>query len=163
MTTEPTDRGTDGSEHEDPVLLAALSALLARHNEPPADVLYAARESFTWRTVDAEIAALHYDSMLDDTVTTRAGDQPRILTFEVSRLTIEVELDTTPSGRRLLGQLVPAQAAALELRGGDTVLATGTADELGRFVVTLPTRDSHVSLRCLLADGTAVETASVVM
>ncbi|MBC8090855.1 MAG: hypothetical protein H7Y15_02735 [Pseudonocardia sp.] len=158
MTTEPTDRGKDGSEHEDSALLAELSALLVR--EPPADVLYAARESFTWRTVGAEIAALQYDSLLDDTVTTRAGGQPRILTFEVHRLTIEVELDTTPSGRRLLGQLVPAQAAELELRSGDRVLATGTADELGRFIVALPTATGRVTLRCLLSDGTTVETAS---
>ncbi len=153
-----------GPEPDDHVLLDELAALLHSRNEPPPEVLTAAREIFTWRTVDAEIAALTYDSLLDDApVAVRAVEPPRILTFAVEALTIEVEMDSSPLGRRLLGQLVPAQAAELELRSGDDILAGGSADELGRFVLALPHRSRRVALRCRFADGTVVETASAVI
>lgn len=150
------------SPDPDDLLLDELAALLGPQHEPPPEVLHAARGVFTWRTVDAEIAALTYDSLLDDgPVGVRAAGQSRILTFEAEGLTIEVELDATPSGRRLLGQLVPAQAAELELLGAGQVLATCAADELGRFVVTLPPAPSRrVALRCRLADETLVVTES---
>ena len=146
------------SPDPDDLLLDELATLLGPQHEPPPEVLHAAREVFTWRTVDAELAALTYDSLLDEApVGVRAAAQPRILTFEAEGLTIEVELDATPSGRRLLGQLVPAQAADLELLADGQVVATCVADELGRFVVTLPPAPSRrVVLRCRLADGTVV-------
>lgn len=146
------------SPDPDDLLLDELAALLGPQHEPPPEVLHAAREVFTWRTVDADIAALTYDSLLDEApVGVRAAARPRILTFEAEGLTIEVELDATPSGRRLLGQLVPAQAADLELLADGQVVATCVADELGRFVVTLPPAPSRrVVLRCRLADGTVV-------
>lgn len=161
MNTGPTDRGTDG--HDDPALLAELDVLLRARGEPPAHVLHAARESFTWRTVDAEIAALTYDSLLDDVTTIRAADQPRILTFEADGLTIEVELDAGARGRRLLGQLVPGRPVELELRSGGAVIGTATADDLGRFVLALPDAPLRVSLRCRLPDGERVESASAVL
>ncbi|WP_300012452.1 hypothetical protein [Pseudonocardia sp.] len=151
-------------EFGDRALLDELAALLRGRNEPPPEVLDAAREVFTWRTVDAEIAALTYDSLLDDVaVAVRAAAQPRILTFESDGLTVEVELDATPSGRRLLGQLIPAQAAELELRSAETVVGSSVADDLGRFAVPVPSGTARVWLRCRLADGTVVETASAAM
>lgn len=171
MNTGPTDRGTGGHDDaapddaapDDAALLAELDALLLARSEPPAHVLHAARESFTWRTVDAEIADLTYDTLLDDVTTTRAADQPRILTFEANGLTIEVELDASARGRRLLGQLVPGQPAELELRSDGAVIGTATADELGRFVLALPDAPQRVSLWCRLPDGERVESASAVL
>lgn len=157
--------GMDGSDLEpaDAALLADLAVLLRGHSEPPEEVLHAAREIFTWRTVDAEIAALAYDSLLDDDLAlARSHGQPRILTFEAEGVTIEVEIDVTAGRRRLLGQLVPAQAAELELRGaGDPI--TGTADDLGRFAMPLPAARTRVSLRCRLANGQQAESATAVL
>lgn len=148
---------------DDEALMAELTELLAPVTEPPPSVLAALRELFTWRTVDAELAAMVYDSLLDAApARTRAAAQPRILVFEAGGLTIEVEVDARPSGRRLLGQLVPGQAAELELRcDGDPIAAT--ADELGRFTMPLPAASQRVSLRCRLRDGTEVETAVTVI
>ena len=65
-------------------------------------------------------------------------------------------------GRRLVGQLDPAAPAELELRTADGSTA-GTADELGRFVIALPAARQRASLRCVLPDGGAVETAWLVL
>lgn len=149
---------------DDDVLLDELATLLGPHNEPPPEVLHAARGAFTWRTVDAEIAALTFDSLLDDAPAgVRAAAQPRILTFEADGLTIEVELDATPSGRRLLGQLVPAQVAELELLSDGEVLAVSSADAMGRFSVALPRDPRRVTLRCRPPGGATVESASTVV
>jgi hypothetical protein len=150
----------DGPDGADEALLGELAALLAAQGEPPPEVLHAARESFVWRTVDAEIAALTYDSLLDDEpAATRAAARSRVLAFEADGLTIEVELDSTPSGRRLLGQLVPAQEAEVELRAGETVVATAAADELGRFAMALPARPQRVVVRCRVRGARGVESA----
>lgn len=149
---------------DDDVLLDELATLLGPQHEPPPEVLHAAREVFTWRTVDAEIAALTYDSLLDDAqAMVRAAGQPRILAFEIAALTIEVEVDASPSGRRLLGHLVPAQAAELQLRSDHEVVGTGSVDDYGRFVMDLPDSPCRLSLRCLLAGGVSVESASAVI
>jgi hypothetical protein len=111
----------------------------------PADVLAAARASFTWRTVDAELATLSYDSLLADagpTSTVRSGTPaPRVLTFSTPRLDLEVEL----IDGRLDGQLLPGSdpsLAAVHLEGGDVEIcdaggpvASAPVDELGCFSV----------------------------
>ena len=162
MSTEP--------EFGDRALLDELAELLRGRNEPPPEVLHAAREAFIWRTVDAEIAALTYDSLLDDAPAgVRAAAQPRILTFEADGLTIEVELDATPSGRRLLGQVVPPQPATLELHVGGVEpgvgaeVVTAEADALGRFVLPLPDRHRRAHLRLRLPGGTSVDCSAVVL
>lgn len=139
---------------DDDTLLAALGGVL--RSEPPPEVLEAAKGLFTWRTVDAELADLTYDSLLDqEPATVRAAAQPRILTFEVEGLTIDVEVDAGPDGRRLVGQLVPAQSVDLELVGRDVAVPTAS-DALGRFVVALPVERQRLGLRIHLADGRTV-------
>jgi hypothetical protein len=101
----------------------------------PAEAIAAARSSLAWRTMDAELAELAYDSLLDDPVLAglRGADtSPRMVTFESPALTVEVEAATTGTRRRLIGQLVPPQPARLEVRHAAGV-ATVDADELGRF------------------------------
>lgn len=150
-----------GVDRDDDALLHELGQVLRRLTEPPAEVLAAARGLYDLRELDAELAALTYDSMLDDASTgTRATGGPRILTFVAGELTIEVEVDPSPWARRLLGQLVPAQAAELELRTADgTSLTAATADEWGRFVLGLPSDRQAVRLRVTTTVGEAVDTA----
>ncbi|OLT11020.1 hypothetical protein BJF78_27985 [Pseudonocardia sp. CNS-139] len=148
------------AEPDDDALLAELAEAIRPWTVPPPEVLEAAKQSFTWRTIDAELAALTYDSLLDDgPVAVRSGGQARILSFEAGPLTIEVEIDATPGARRLLGQLVPATAAELELNVADADPVRGRADELGRFVLPLPREVQRISLRCVLSDGRVVQSA----
>jgi hypothetical protein len=103
-------------------------------------VIAAARESFTWRTIDSELAELVADSA--DTLsassagaTVRGDAGPRLLTFEATGLVVEVEVAEAGTNRRLVGQLVPTTAADIVVRW-NTGTATTTADKLGRFIVT---------------------------
>lgn len=149
---------TEGPEDE---LYEELRAVLHRADPVPAAVEEAARASFTWRTVDAELAELAYDSALDDdrlagVRSVAAG--PRTVTFEGAGVTVEVEVAEEGGRRRLLGQLVPPGVASVDVRHGAGVV-TVTADEVGRFTVeALP--PGPVSLRCTPAGGgAAVETS----
>jgi hypothetical protein len=147
----------------DDELMAELAAAVEEETAVSDRRRAAARAAFTWRTIDAELAALTHDSLLDEEpVAVRAAAQPRILTFETDGLTVEVEVDETPGARRLLGQLVPAGPADLELRSAAGEPVAGQADELGRFVLALPAERQRVSLRCVRPDG-AVETAWVAL
>ncbi|WP_214406141.1 hypothetical protein [Pseudonocardia lacus] len=147
--TTPDDRDELGElgELDDDALLAALAGVLERVSTPPPEVLEAAAGLFTWRTVDAELAELDYDSLVaPPELGVRAAGQPRILTFEAGGLTVEVEVDDVPGARRLIGQLTPPGRADLELRtAADAVV--GRADELGRFVLDLPAGKLRSSLR----------------
>jgi hypothetical protein len=100
---------------------------------PPDRVVEAAKESYTWRTVDAELAELTNDSLVDQpAVLTRGPSGPRALTFEAADLAIEVEVTVSGRQRRLLGQLVPAQPAQIEVSQAGTTI-TVEADAAGRF------------------------------
>ena len=156
--------GPDGAPGaDDAALLAELGDLLRVGAEPPAEVLESARQIYAWRTVDAELAALTFDSLLDaEPSRSRAGEQARTLTFEARALAIELEVDTDPQGRRLLGQLVPPQVADVELRVDGRVVAA-TADEVGRFTLPLRAALQRVVVWCRLPDGTEVVSAAAVV
>lgn len=154
---------TDQPARDDDALADELGELMRKVDAVPAAVLEAARNAFTWRTVDAELAALSYDSLVDGGALTRSADDgPRLLTFVADRIEIEIEVDEDRSGRRLLGQISPPAPAELVLRS-DHGSATGSADELGRFVLALTTTPQRITLRCTFADGADVESASVVV
>lgn len=145
-------------ERDDDTLLAELAEALRPWTEPPPEVVEAGKQSYTWRTIDAELAVLTHDSLLDDEpALVRSTSQPRFLTFEGGDLTVEVEVDSTSSGRRLLGQVVPAQAVELELRTDDGEPVSVAADGFGRFVISLPATRQRIGLRVRLADGSDVE------
>jgi hypothetical protein len=115
-------------------LLDELRELFDR-SPPPDRVVEAAKASYTWRTVDAELAELTSDSLVDQpAVLTRGPSDPRALTFEARDLTIEVEVIVSGRQRRLLGQLDPAQPARIEVSQAGTTI-TVEADAAGRFSV----------------------------
>jgi hypothetical protein len=150
----------DDAPHEDEQLLTELRSALVDVDPVPDGVTAAARDAFGWRTLDAELAALSYDSLLDDKVLAGVrsdGDAARLLTFESPALTVEVEVG---SGR-IIGQLVPPQAGEVEVRhaGGSMTVA---ADAVGRFVANgVPA--GPVSLRCRTTDAAAVVTDWIVL
>lgn len=141
-----TDRSPDELVPDEERLLAELRAAGAL-DPVPADAVAAARSAFLWRTIDAELAELTYDSLFEEKELTgvRGAAEARSLTFATEDLTVELEASTVGAGRRLLGQLVPPQPGEVEVRhAGGTV--TVTADELGRFSADVP--PGPVSLRC---------------
>jgi hypothetical protein len=127
---------------------------LATRLEPVPDrLMQAAVDAYAWRTVDADLAALVFDSLADrdEAALVRGRQQERLLSFQASGLSIEIEVTAAGSSRRLIGQLVPPQRAAVEVRHADEVVTLAT-DEFGRFVAdSLPA--GPVSLRCVPAAG----------
>ena len=102
----------------------------------PARLMRGAADLFGWRTIDADLAALVFDSADAATAAAvRGSDQPRLLTFRAGELSIELELTGTAQERGIAGRLIPAQQAEIEVRFGDQRL-TVTADALGRFTLT---------------------------
>jgi hypothetical protein len=134
---------------EDDALLADVGAAIRKHvGAVPDRVVAAGKQVCTWRTIDAEIAALTFDSLLDEPIgaVRASADGPRVLRFEAGGLTVELKVENPPAGRRLSGQLVPPDPTEVHARAGDDVWR-GVADRFGRFVVPLPSRPEYVDLR----------------
>jgi hypothetical protein len=123
---------------------------LAAHAEPvPAELIQAAVDAFAWRDIDAEIAELTYDSLLDaeEASLVRGPADQRMISFAAGGLTIDVEVTSAGPGRSVMGQIAPPQRATVDIRyRQDTV--TVEADELGRFRSgTLPPGPASLRLR----------------
>lgn len=153
MTDESRPGGGEDWEEE---MLSAL-AEAGRLEAVPVEAAAAAKSGFAWRTLDAELAALTYDSdVAEDAMAgmrSTGTTVPRALTFEASGLTVELEVVEADGGRRLLGQLVPPQPGTVEVRQF-TATTTVEADEVGRFTVS-GIRSGPVSLRCESQGGGA--------
>jgi hypothetical protein len=142
---------TEAAGPGDERLLGELRGLLQRSDQVPEHVVEAAKASYSWRTIDAELAELTHDSLVDaQAVTVRGQTGPRALTFEASDVSIEVEVAASGSGRRLLGQVLPPQRARIDVRQHDSEIRTVDSDDLGRFAIdNLGQRP--LSLRCHLS------------
>lgn len=156
---------------DDEALLDAL-ARMGADDAPPDDVVAAAKAMWTWRSIDAELAALTYDSLDADAnlVGVRGDPGVRQLAFESGELSVRLEITPGPPGR-LLGQLVPPTEAEVTLRratvsgtGSVTVSVTVPTDAHGRFQVA-GLEPGPFSLRCVPVDQPAlvVDTAWVVL
>jgi hypothetical protein len=143
------------ASEEDERLLLELRAIVNHGDPVPRAVIDAAIASFTWRTIEAELARIVFDSAVDQEVlaVVRGGAEPRLLTFEAPGLSVEVEVAPVGPRRRLVGQLIPPQPARIEVRHADGTL-TVTADRLGRFHAA-EVSAGLVSLRCHLSAPTA--------
>jgi hypothetical protein len=128
---------TDAWWADDDNLLAAVKVALESTEEVPARFIQTARASFAWHDIDAELAALTYDSASDLLAGTSTRADPaalRNLTFEASELSIELEV----IGDVLHGQLVPPQAGSVEIRLTDGASATTPVNEVGYFTASAP-------------------------
>ncbi len=133
-------------ESDDAELKEQLREIAARFDPVPPRLLKAAVDSYTWRTADSELAELVFDSLADDNVAlVRGPEQARLLSFQASGLTIDVEVTSSGPDRKIIGQLAPPQRVAVEIRQGLHVTGLD-ADELGRF--SGPLRSGPFSLRC---------------
>src|SRR5262245_28009413 len=108
---------------DDERLLSDLGAALRVEREVPDRPPGTGRAAFSWRNVDAELAALTFDSTAAESTGVRAETATlRALTFAATSLTIELEITTDA----LVGQLVPPQRGEVDVltrTGQTTVLA----------------------------------------
>lgn len=125
---------------DDEQLLAALADAVRAARAVPRDFVEAGRAAYAWRTIDAELAAITYDSALGvaapegDLVPAGTRAEPAVLravTFASTRFTVEVQIGTDG----LFGQVVPPGASEVEVQ-----LATGTSavapiDPVGWFAL----------------------------
>jgi hypothetical protein len=118
---------------DDERLLTELAAAVRAAEQVPDAVRRAGQAAFGWRTVDAELAELAYDS-----ADPPAGPRPvtradraelRALTFAADGVTLEVEI--TRGG--LQGQVVPPQSGRIDLELRDGATEAVGVDEVGWF------------------------------
>jgi hypothetical protein len=123
----------DDVSREDQALLHELGEALAEAATVPPEALAAAKGAFTWRTIDADLARLTYDSAAeaDARPVLRTSSPTRYLTFEVGGVRIDLEI----SAGRIVGQIDPPSYELLtaESAGGFRICAQ--VDQLGCFVL----------------------------
>jgi hypothetical protein len=145
--------------NDDDQLLAVLKDALRTEEAQPREFVEAGKAAYAWRTVDAELAALTYDSAGDAGlvgVTRSESATLRALTFASADLTIELEV--TPEA--LLGQITPVQAGSVSVQVGTAEVSSAPIDELGFFIIR-PVPAGAFRLLCRTASGAAVLTALV--
>ena len=154
-----TDHHHDRSED----LLDVLRDVLRSTDAVPPEVVAAAKESFTWRTIDAELAALSYDSLLAGELSgTRGHVDARTLSFEFGQVTVEVEVEVEvedgDGGCRLVGQVAPRVPESVEVHQVDTSeVKVAQPDQFGRFTFDgIESGAVRLLLRFAPADGPAM-------
>jgi hypothetical protein len=135
--------GMDDDAAPDAALEAELRQAADLFDPVPPELIRDAITAFGLRALDAELAELTYDSLLEDGV--RGRDAPRMLTFTAGALYISVEIS---GDRWLIGQLLPPRPARIEVRGRNSTISA-TADSLGRFA-SGPLASGPFSLRLRL-------------
>ncbi|HLY82124.1 MAG TPA: hypothetical protein VKQ71_04020 [Acidimicrobiales bacterium] len=155
-----------GNEQTEPwqeQLLGELRELGRAADPVPPAVLFAAKGSLAWRRIDADLAELTSDSLLDDALAgLRSGDVARLVTFEAEDVSVEMEITATGDSRQLIGQLIPPQTGSVVVRSEHGTV-DADADALGRFRL-LHLVPGPASLRCRLDEsGRVVETGWIVL
>ncbi|MFI2433194.1 hypothetical protein [Streptomyces sp. NPDC018693] len=100
----------------------------------PPQLRRAAVEAYALHDLDARLAELTFDSLVDAIPVRGVSDPPRMLTFHTGELTVDVEV----SAHGLMGQLLPPQQASIEVLSGPRPGARLTADDMGRFMGDAP-------------------------
>ncbi|MGH9155863.1 MAG: hypothetical protein ACRD1K_08545 [Acidimicrobiales bacterium] len=154
---------------EDRVLLIELGRALRAGDPVPDQWRWAAEQSFTWRSVDTELAELVFDSLASAgsaagaALVRGAATRERMLAFEGPTLRVELEVSPTTAGAFLVvGQLVPETAGTVELRQGAAQPMVVKADDQGCFQAD-GVSAGPLSLRCTVAGTGPVDTAWLVV
>jgi hypothetical protein len=101
---------------------AALASTIAEHG----------KGAYAWRTVDQDLllASLSFDSSMERVQERRADpDEPRVLVFTASPLSLELEV--LPD--RIVGQIVPPGPGEIRVEAADGVTFHVEADHAGFF------------------------------
>lgn len=120
---------------DDDQLLAALGRALREAEPVPRRIVEAGKAAYLWRDIDAELAALTYDSSHERApgyaLTRTESASLLALTFTASELTIELEIN----GDTLIGQIVPPQPGLVETRTAAGLIGTTPIDDVGCFLI----------------------------
>ena len=146
---------------DDDALLAALGEAVRAARAVPPEFTAAGQAAFTWRTIDAELAALTFDSATAEPAlpAVRAEEaSPRFLTFAGSDLTIELEIGSDS----VVGQVVPAGSGHVDACPASGPAMTAEIDEIGCFIIR-PLPPSPFRLHCHLASGGSVLTTWITL
>jgi hypothetical protein len=123
---------------DDDQLLAELGAALRSAGPITDDDLARGRASFTWRTVDDDLALaeLVYDSAIQERALVRDEVVPggRTLVFEGETLSVEVDA----TAEVLTGRVVPPGRAELSLMTATGPASETTTDDMGWFTLPAP-------------------------
>jgi hypothetical protein len=144
---------------DDDRLLEVLRDALSTAREIPDEFIGVGKAAYAWHTIDAELAALTYDSASETgelALTRTESATLRTLVFACDTLTVELEL--TP--HELLGQLDPPQGGTVRLSADGENLGTSPIDDIGFFVVR-PVPRGPFRVICQTASGVTVLTGWV--
>jgi hypothetical protein len=147
-------------EERDEALIEQLRSTLQADAVPRA-VTDAAKAAFGWRRIDAELAELLSDSVLDAEPALARGEAlVRSVTFSAGKTIVELEIHQDRDRRTLLGQLSPAATWTVEVQqaGGGSAGASVRSDLLGRFRIALE-HGGTIRLRLSGANDAVIETA----
>ncbi|MFJ7152449.1 hypothetical protein ACIQVT_30370 [Streptomyces sp. NPDC100445] len=124
----------DRDLYADTLLEEELRQAAAVLDPVPAELLQSALDAYALHDLDARLAELTFDSLVDALPVRGAVDAPRMLTFRAGAVTVDVEV--TADG--LIGQVLPPQPARIEVLGGPRDARPVEADALGRFTGHTP-------------------------
>lgn len=145
---------------DDDQLLAALGDALRARQEVPEWFVETGKNAYAWHNIDAELAQLTYDSLVDREQAAAVRSETasiRALTFTSARLSIELEVNESS----LVGQIIPPRAGTLDVHTTAGVTSS-PVDEIGCFVVD-PIPNSPFRLRCRTEDGADVLTGWITL
>ncbi|MGW3108403.1 hypothetical protein [Streptomyces sp. NPDC001100] len=130
------EQDDDGAEFDEALLEEELRQAAAILDPVPAELRQVAMDAYALYDMDARLAELTFDSLVDAIPVRGALDVPRMLTFTAGELSVDVEV--TSEG--LMGQVMPPQPAGIEVLNGLRALrpTTLTADSMGRFTSDVP-------------------------
>ncbi|GAA3504938.1 hypothetical protein GCM10019016_120510 [Streptomyces prasinosporus] len=131
------ESGTTGTDGEDlgPGLLEEELRRAAVVLDPlPPGLLQTAVDAYALHDLDARVAELTFDSLVDALPVRGVTDAPRMLTFSAGEVTVDVEV----TAQGLMGQVLPPQPAGIEVLAGPRAGAPLTADDMGRFATDTP-------------------------
>ncbi len=162
----PAREGTESASHlrglDDEGLLAALREMLGQQGTASGWSVELAKGSYGLRTIDTELAALTSDSEFSTARSQlRADGGPRLVVFDAESLSVEIEIEPGNRAERwqLIGQLIPAGTARIQLRRGlQAEHAWVDADDRGRFAVA-DLVSGPLSLICVRQGQPATATA----
>jgi hypothetical protein len=148
---------TSPRSDDEAAVLTELGAALREADEVPDEFVAAALAALTWRTIDAELAELTFDSAADVALATRTryGASARTLTFGAGEVSVEIEV--TEAG--IVGQLSPSAGGSVVCQTPAGTFDEAPVDDVGCFVLRTPP-SGPVRLRAESA-GHAVATSWV--
>ncbi len=127
---------TDDLTPSDLTLLTMLRRVVEVLDPEPEYLREMGRAAFSVRRVDAELAELVSDSALQRELVRSASEDPRLLTFQVGGLFIELQVSRLETRRELIGLVEGLESEGegrveIEAARGDVLSAP--LDEFGRF------------------------------